>query len=366
MYRRIARARATAQTPHNQTQIMTNNSPIDNALKNMMRAGGEVAFYVGAAQEGEPLFLVKPFVDNAQVIVLLKKTADDLIAGPTYQMPVYRAQDTIDWTAAERRDQIDCIVCGKPAGAGIVFAALSAKNCVRKATSVVSDAPTAWLFAHCVGCRDEAHWRASAVVSSNFKPRGPTDIPIDAKFSMHVSYETLCAGMHRKQLRDMFRHPYTHAKLDATFVVDHKNLPMYERRCAARECGKFFVHGTEYKISRLEPHSNGKTVLSLTTLHCVDSSRCSESALRDLTAILRGDLGIAQVPVERVATDSKVVPLHQQECAACFAPGKLFYCAGCRGVLYCSRTCQRAKWSEHRQMCAIIRDRVARAKASAN
>ena len=43
-------------------------------------------------------------------------------------------------------------------------------------------------------------------------------------------------------------------------------------------------------------------------------------------------------------------PATTTSCAQCGGPGAL-RCAGCRGVLYCGRACQRAAWAGHKDLC---------------
>ncbi|TCD61824.1 hypothetical protein EIP91_007869 [Steccherinum ochraceum] len=39
---------------------------------------------------------------------------------------------------------------------------------------------------------------------------------------------------------------------------------------------------------------------------------------------------------------------------------KLFHCAGCKTVMYCSRECQKGDWKEHKEICAIKKRENAR------
>jgi len=341
---------------------MSDDYPIDVALRYMLRSGEQITICTPDGGD-EPAFVFKPFKQEAQVVVLVKATFDTaFVASSTFNVMVMKAHQAAFMNAAQCREDFDCIVCGARIGTTSVFAALCAENCLKNDKSALPDVPTAFVFAHCPRCRDEAHWRATFCAATQFSPRSPVEAPPGAKVSTHVSHEALCAAVHREQLSVIFRHPYAHTSFNIADVVDHRSLPMYERRCAARECGKLFTHNTEYRISSTEATDGRKTTMAVSMLHCLDNT-CRDSATREIANMLTGDKSGSQLPFETVFVNSKVFPRSERVCASCSQPGNLLYCAGCRGTVYCSPACQRKEWKTHRKLCGMIRKHVSAAKA---
>lgn len=59
-------------------------------------------------------------------------------------------------------------------------------------------------------------------------------------------------------------------------------------------------------------------------------------------------------PTSRCAGETSGCPL-AETCAGCFKGGKVMKCGKCKMIRYCSKECQKADYSRHKGICAMVR-----------
>lgn len=329
---------------------MTEFGPLERAMHGMLRSSESALIERCGSLEH-----MQPFTEGAYTFLFCFKRNKIVANRRSSDAKMMLASAAVLLSRTALSEWMDCIVCGNKIDGETIFAAVSAEGCLT--TDYYRDYPSdvALVVAHCAACRDEAHWALLVLLSAYFVPTQEMAVP---RLTTHVSHEALCAAMGVFLFGAVRGHPYTKVHHTAHHLIDHAALPAPQRRCAARECGAFFVQGSCYNVLSFDTMLVEPRLVTTTTwLSCVGNDTCRQSVKRDVEVLMIAMLVGQEFSfgeLTNLGGRAFKVPFQRGVCAQCAKPDDML-CAGCQRVNYCSEGCQRVDWPSHKAVCKRLR-----------